>query len=395
MTVMEAPLTSHAGIYVHVPFCTRVCPYCDFAVRTGGPQARDRYVRALLTEIEARPEGPGTVDTVYLGGGTPSVLDPDSLGRILEAVGTRWRLHPDTWVSLEANPEDIAPERLRAWRDLGVRTVSLGVQSFVDAELRFLGREHDAATAVRAVQESLSAGFPIVSVDLIFGLPGQTAANWSEQLRRAAALSPQHISCYQLTVHEGTRFGRLRDRGTLQEMPDPEQAALFRLTHEVLGGRGYEGYEVSNFAAAPEHRSRHNSKYWRHLPYLGLGPSAHSFDGRRRRSWNRRTLADWAGALERSEDPREDEEDLDPTQLALEALLLGMRTRQGVDLAAIRDRTGLDLFRGNQERLQEWQRVGLVRLDGSRVLPTLDGLVIAESLVRDWEVPAPPGPTPD
>lgn len=374
-----------AGLYLHVPFCSRVCPYCDFAVTTGGPGRRAAFADALVAEIALWEGEPLSFDTVYLGGGTPSALSPAELARILEAVRSRFSLQPDTRIFLEANPEDATPAALAAWRGLGVNTLSLGVQSFDAESLVFLGRRHDPAEARAAVAAALSAGFDTVSLDLIFGLPGQTPATWRRDLEEAARLRPDHVSCYQLTVHEGTRFGTLRDRGALAELPEPEQAALFALTHEVLGAAGYEGYEVSNFARAPEHRSRHNLKYWDHTPYLGLGPSAHSFDGRRR-WWNERRLAEWQARLARGEWPVAGSEELAPGDLALETLMLGLRTRAGVDLGRFRERFGFDLAVNNRPLIERLVEQRLLEPDPARLAPTTSGLAVADALARSFEI---------
>jgi oxygen-independent coproporphyrinogen-3 oxidase len=370
-----------AGLYVHVPFCSAICPYCDFAVLTGGPERRAGFVAALGAEARRWGEGfPGSpFDTVYLGGGTPSILAADQLAALLATLRSSLPVAPDAWITLEANPEDVTDASVAAWRTLGVRTVSLGVQSFDDGALRFLGRRHDGRAARRAVELALGAGFPIVSVDLIYGLPGQYAARgmqWRRDLDTASALGPQHLSCYQLTIHERTPFGFRRDRGTLRELGEPEQATLFRLTHEELAARGWVAYEVSNFARAPGDRSRHNGKYWCHAPYLGLGPSAHSFDGTRR-WWNHRKLGPWTAALAAGAAPVAGEEPIGPAERALEHLLLGLRTCDGVDLALLR---GLGLDLAAHPLLPRLLDDGLVRRQGDRLVPTLAGWAVADGL---------------
>lgn len=385
-----------AGLYVHVPFCSRVCPYCDFAVQTGGPRKQAEFLEALLAEIEStRWEGP-PFDTLYLGGGTPSALAADDLARVVSAIRRRFPFSGSPWITLEANPEDVNQEAAARWLELGVGTVSLGVQAFDDAGLRFLGRRHDAASARAAEEACREAGVPVVSIDLIFGLPGQSPESWAGTLRTAVALAPEHISCYQLTIHEGTRFGRLAERGQLDEMPDDEQAELFLMTHRLLQDSGYRGYEVSNFAAAPRFESRHNRKYWRHVPYLGLGPSAHSFDGERR-WWNLRRLRDWAPAVREHGSGIEESELLRPGDLVLEALMFGLRTRAGVDLGALARRHAVDLLQANAELIERLGADGLIELEGTVLRPTLRGMVVAEWLVGRFEIPSPAAdpPRPD
>jgi len=418
------------GLYVHVPFCARVCPYCDFAVQTGGPERREWFARSLRREAELwgrRWRHDLTFDTVYLGGGTPSSLEPEQLAAIIETLRRSLAVDDAAAITLEANPEDVTSAAVAAWRRLGVTTLSLGVQSFDDEALRFLGRAHTPRGAVAAVEAALAGGFATVSLDLIFGLPGQSDERWRADLQQGARLCPQHISCYELTIHEGTPFGARKQRGELVEAPEERRADLFVLTHEALASAGYEAYEVSNFAAAPEHRSSHNCKYWQHAPYLGIGPSAHSFDGVSRRWWNHRRLSDWQRALEgpdrssrfdagagatspafpiagaevaspvpvlddsrvpRPALPVAGSEILSPTDLVLEALALGLRTTAGVDLARLRRRHGIDVLAANEARIEDLQRRNLLVLHPpARLTPTLRGLAVADALARELEIP--------
>jgi oxygen-independent coproporphyrinogen-3 oxidase len=352
-------------------------------VLKAGPRVRASFADQLIAEAELVADaGLGErltgFDTVYFGGGTPSILPVEELARIVGQAGRRLGVREDAWICLEANPEDVTAESLRAWRALGVRMLSLGVQSFDDGELRFLGRRHTAAQAVRAVEMAREAGFETVSVDLIFALPGQSEAAWRRNLEQAVALAPDHLSCYELTVHEGTPFERLRRRGELVEEDDEARAERFLFTHRYLADAGYPGYEVSNFARTPEHRSRHNRKYWDHTPYLGLGPSAHSFDGERRRWWNERKLADYRRLLAAGAAPRVGEETLSRDELALEALLLGLRTVAGLERVRFAARFGADP--ASAVPVAELASRGLMVVDGDRLRPTLDGLVIADSL---------------
>ena len=381
---MESP-----GLYLHVPFCSAICPYCDFAVRVGRREKRIRFVDTLLSEIgrEAgtRPGFAGAgIDTIYLGGGTPSILDREDLERILAAVRRAFAPRPDAQIFLEANPEDVGARSLAAWRRLDVSFLSLGVQSFDRRDLAFLGRRHTPAEARRSVELALGAGFETVSVDLIYGLPHHDLAAWRRTLEQAVGLGPQHLSCYELEIHRRTTFGKRRARGELEELPEAEQAELFLATHRLLRERGYRGYEVSNFARAPAggppaHESRHNRKYWRHVPYLGLGPSAHSFDGRRR-WWNERLLPRWEKKVRRGEPGTEGSEVLDDRQLALETLMLGLRTARGVDLERFRRRFGYDLVERHRARVERLVEEERLRLAGGRLVPTLEGLAVADAI---------------
>ena len=398
------------GLYVHVPFCSAICPYCDFAVARAGAGERERSVDLLLREAARWCEewtalvGAEPFDTLYLGGGTPSILTPDQLDRLVGGLTRRLPVPGDAWLALEANPEDVAPERLAHLRGLGVRTLSLGVQSFDRSALKFLGRRHTPEQAERAVEQALAAGFHTVSVDLIFGLPADRVDSGAlaRSLERLVALRPQHVSCYQLTVHEGTPFGRGLERGVIRELPETAQAEAYEQVVDTLGGAGYTAYEVSNFAltsggGAPEaagadHRSRHNRKYWRHVPYLGLGPGAHSFvplgpnRARGRRWWNERSIARWGERVEAGERPVAGEEELDPETMALEAVMLGLRTADGVDLEDFRERFGVDLVERNRALVERLVEEGLVEVAEGRLRPTVKGFAVADGLPVGFEV---------
>jgi oxygen-independent coproporphyrinogen-3 oxidase len=272
------------------------------------------------------------------------------------------------------------------------------VQSFSDHALRFLGRRHDERQARAAVETALAAAFDTVSVDLIFGIPGQSPEAWRRDLEAAAALSPGHVSCYQLTIHERTRFGVAARRGHLTEMPEAEQAVLFDLTHRLLADAGYRAYEVSNFARATGHESRHNRKYWDHTPYLGLGPSAHSLAVERpaaaRRWWNVLRTPGWEARIEAGERPVEAEESLGPRELATEAVLLGLRTADGIAVDGFAERFGFDLLAANAalvSRLAEGRLLALrTSPRGERALvPTVAGFAVADGLAAAFEIPLP------
>ncbi len=393
---MSAP-----GLYLHVPFCSAICPYCDFSVLKAGAPARKRFVEYLVAEVAlAAPDwsDPRPFDTVYFGGGTPSLLPPEDLERVLAACRSHLALAAP-WIFLEVNPEDVTPAACAAWRGLGVRTLSLGVQSFSDVALRFLGRRHGATQARVAVETALAAGFDTVSVDLIFGLPDQAPEAWRQELATVAELGPGHLSCYQLTIHPRTRFGVAARRGQLAEMPEGEQAVLFELTHRFLADAGYSAYEVSNFARGRDHESRHNRKYWDHTPYLGLGPSAHSLavaeagaPPAARRWWNERLTPRWEGRVAAGERPVEGEESLGPRELATEAVLLGLRTAAGIDLAAFAVRFGFELVSANDALVARLVAEGCLGVrDGPQgvrwLVPTASGLAVADGMAASFDVP--------
>lgn len=409
-TTSSAVLPSHTpGLYVHIPFCTRVCPYCDFAVQTGGPKKQSAYVDSLVQEIlswgaqvrghalgpvalETGQSGPAWTcaepfDSVYLGGGTPSSLTLDALETVFAALSAAFRFAGDRIVTLETNPEDVTKANLAAWRDLGINRLSLGVQSFDDDALCLLGRTHTSVDAISAVRAALAAAFDVVSLDLIYSVPGQSVDSWRATLAQAVGLEPHHISCYELTVHERTPFFDARKHGQLVEIDDDTKADLFFATHRFLAKAGYFAYEVSNFAREPANRSRHNQKYWDHSPYLGLGPSAHSFDGESVRWWNERRLDDWVDVLDEGHLPIADMEPLTREQLALEEVALKLRTTAGLDLEGIERRLGVELASLNVEVIAHLRKSGLVEAGaaGKRLVPTLEGLAVADTLAASLQ----------
>ncbi len=378
------------GLYVHVPFCSAICPYCDFAVRVGGAQQGAAFVTALEREVALWTQSPTAAwqrgfTTVYLGGGTPSALRPDQLERVVRALRAL-PVRPDAALFLEANPEDVDRERLAAWKALEVDFLSLGIQSFVDAELAFLGRRHTARQARTSVELALAAGFAVVSLDLIYGLPGQQLPAWQHSLEVVAQLLPQHLSCYELEIHARTPFGRRHARGELLPLSNEHQAEFFGFTHRFLQEAGFAAYEVSNFARDLRWRSRHNQKYWHHVPYLGLGPAAHSFDGQRR-FWNEAQFPRWQQQLARGVLAPAGEETLSRADRALETLMLGLRTPDGLGLTAWRESFGTDLRVSNRAVLERAQVAGFLRLVDDRLLPTLTGMAMADALAAAFTLP--------
>jgi oxygen-independent coproporphyrinogen-3 oxidase len=374
-----------AGLYVHVPFCSAVCPYCDFAVHTGNAAAREAFTDSLIRELKLWPEWDAPIDTVYFGGGTPSALSGSQLNRIIDAASAALPLARDARLHFEANPEDVTPDAIAQWQAMGVQMLSLGIQSFDEAELKQLGRRHTGSEAQRALQACLDADFHTVSCDLIFGLPGQSRTTLEANLAVIEALSPQHVSCYQLTIHQGTTFWKWRERGRLHELDEDSQADLYVLLSDRLQAQGLAAYEVSNFACDATHESQHNRKYWDHTPYLGVGPSAHSFSGSRR-WWNHRATGTWAAALERDQQPVAGDESLSPSALALETLMLRLRTRDGLDMAAFGTRFGIDLSKRNTALLADLLARKLVTIEGTWLRPTRTGLGVSDGIVAMFDL---------
>jgi oxygen-independent coproporphyrinogen-3 oxidase len=370
------------GVYVHVPFCRRKCRYCDFCSRPprGGAEL-DAFVDAVLCEVDLSRNGElAPAATVYAGGGTPSLLGADRLRRLLGTLRERWDVAVNAEITVEANPLDVTSSWAVAARQAGCNRLSLGVQSIIEEDLRFLGRCHRASDGPRAAETARDAGFDEIGIDLIYGLPKQTPAMLEQRLRLAVeACRPTHVSCYQLTYHEGTPLGRELRAGRYRRFTQEEEHELFVTLHRTLADLGYPAYEVSNFSRNDEHRSRHNSRYWRHVPYIGLGPSAHSFLPPVR-SWNADDVDAWLTALGRGELPPGGCEILSDEELATEAVMLALRTTDGLDLAGYRDRFGRDLPDAHRAAVDRAVRRGLLEVQEGRLRPTLDGLAVADRL---------------
>ena len=395
------------GLYVHVPFCRRKCRYCDFYSRPPAPGELDRFVAAVLQEIKLRAKGvrlSGQADTsprvgtVYFGGGTPSMLGADRLARILDGVRESWQVvtdpqsvRPDVQantsppsrrveITVEANPLDVTPDWARGAARAGFNRVSIGVQSVDEDDLRFLGRLHHAEDGPRAVAAAREAGLDEIGIDLIYGLPGQTTELLRDRVVRAVErCRPQHVSCYQLTYARGTPLWQDLEAGRVERLSNDEEYELLISLHELMAELGYPAYEVSNFSLGDAHRSRHNSHYWRHVPYVGLGPSAHLFLPPVR-SWNVRSVEDYIARIEAGELPLAGEETLTDEQLASETVMLALRTTDGLDLDLYRERFGVGLIETSRDAIQSAVARGLVTVSESRLRPTLEGLAVADRL---------------
>jgi oxygen-independent coproporphyrinogen-3 oxidase len=360
------------GIYVHFPYCKHHCAYCDFAVATPKRIPQREFTDALLAELAQRGASLGAAArTLYIGGGTPSLWEPSELSRFVDALRASPGLAEGAEFTLEANPAEVTPERIAAWRGIGVNRVSLGVQALDAPMLRAADRLHDLATAERALELIAGGGFASWSFDLIFGLAKQTLANWDETLTRALAYAPPHLSVYALTVEPRTVLARQVRDGKVRLPGDSLQARMLFRARERLRAAGMVHYEVSSYAL-PGHRAVHNSGYWEMRPYLGLGPGAHGFIAPERRANVRRPSVYIARAL--AGDPTESVEPIDPDTLAFERVMTGLRDLdRGVDLAP-------DLGRFFPVAQAE-AKAGRLRLEGSRAWLTEDGLRLMDSVL--------------
>lgn len=376
-----------AGVYVHIPFCASRCSYCDFFSTLRLDEVGHDYVEALIAEARLRKAelNGKPVKTLYMGGGTPSQLPLPLLARLIDGLKATLDLKAVEEFTLEANPDDVTPEWCAAVRALGVNRVSMGVQSFQDAVLRLVGRRHTARQAIDAVASLRHAGIDNISIDLIYGLPGQTLETWAESVRQAVDLRPQHISAYGLTYEPGTRLWQQRECGEVVEASEDQYLDMYRILVGLLQTAGYEHYEISNFAL-PGYRSRHNSSYWNETPYLGLGAAAHSYDGTMRRS----NPADLCGYIRRitSGQPACQVEDLAWWERYDERVMLGLRTADGVDAHRLRSDFGDKAWAHFVSEARRHIDAGnMICTDDGRYILTSEGIVLSDSVMRDlmWD----------
>jgi oxygen-independent coproporphyrinogen-3 oxidase len=385
---------SPLGLYVHFPFCSVRCPYCDFAVDTRAEITHDAYADAVIAEIAARRgwfAGSGPLASIYFGGGTPGLWRPDAVGRVIAAGREAFGAEAlDLEITVEANPGEVDEAHLAALHAAGVNRLSLGLQALDDRLLVALGRNHDAAAGPAAVRAARAAGFAALSVDLIFGVPGQSLDDWRRAVDGVLALAPDHVSAYALTVERGTAFGALDRAGRLARPDDEAVAAMFEHTRAALAAAGLAPYEVSSYAR-PGRRARHNGLYWAGAPYLGVGASAASFrplaDGTGWRFSNpRATDTYFASAREGGGSPRAlHAERRTAADLENEALWLGLRTTDGVDRAAHHARHGVDPLAGREAEARRCATAGWLAIDDARLRLTPSGFLFADEVAeRLW-----------
>ncbi|HCX31798.1 MAG TPA: coproporphyrinogen III oxidase [Blastocatellia bacterium] len=375
----------NAGIYIHIPFCRSRCSYCDFATGMYSAPAAERYVASLAKEIsswrvdedlDAQIEN---VDTIYFGGGTPSLLTPAQLKTLLDAVKTRFRVSAATEVTMEINPGTVTPETLAEFRRLGINRASFGAQTFDDGELARLGRSHNSDDTRRTFRYLRDAGFDNVSFDLIAGLPGQTVAGWQQNLDEAFSLMPEHLSFYLLEVHEGTPLWNHIKSG-IQPVPDEDLAAeMYEVMLDRATDAGYEHYEISNLCL-PGYESRHNTKYWTGAPYYGFGCSAHSYDGLDQRWANERDLTRYMEIVEQNDSPVVTTIKLTAEDRRAEAVFLGLRMMRGFSLNNYQREFGADLRENHEKDLSRFIEAGLIECGGDLLKLTRAGALLSNEV---------------
>jgi len=369
-----------AGIYIHIPFCRSRCSYCDFATGIYNVDAAESYVACLAQEIASYSEpAPEFVDTIYFGGGTPSLLSPDQLRRLLESVHQRFNVAAGAEVTLEMNPGTVRLEMLEEFRRLGINRASFGAQTFNDQELARLGRSHTSDETRETFRQLRAAGFDNLSLDLIAGLPGQTMEQWQRNVAEALSMRPEHLSFYLLEVHEGTPLANHIRRG-IQPKPDEELAAeMYNLMLDQAVGAGYEHYEISNLCL-PGHESRHNTKYWVGAPYYGFGCSAHSYDGLARRWSNERDVDVYVNLIEAGQSPIVERRELNEKDRRAEAVFLGLRMMGGYNVREYQSRFGRDLIEQHRYELIRFSEAGLIELNNDVLKLTRTGALLSNEV---------------
>ena len=370
-----------AGIYIHIPFCRSRCSYCDFATGLYENSLADRYVDAVVSEITRASHHVDhrMVDTIYFGGGTPSLLTPAQVDKLMKTVGQHFTVDPFAEITMEMNPGTVTVEDLRELRRLGINRASFGAQTFDDAELAKLGRCHNTADTLRTFQDLRSAGFDNVSFDLIAGLPGQSLARWEQNVSRALELAPEHLSFYLLEVHASTPLAEHIKRG-IQPAPDDDLAAvMYESMLEQAEAAGYKHYEISNLCR-PGLESRHNLKYWTAEPYFGYGCSAHSFDGFMRRWSNIRDVKEYVSAIQQGASPVVEQRDLTVADTRAEAVFLGMRLMSGVDTKQYQRLFGINLREEFSDDIARFEEAGLLALEGDMMRLTRAGALLSNEV---------------
>ena len=370
-----------AGIYIHIPFCKRRCIYCDFFSTTQS-EKKSAYVHALCQELDMRKdylEGED-IETIYLGGGTPSQLTQKELEEIFSSLYNIYKVKENAEITLEANPDDLTPEYIHMLRTLPINRISMGIQTFQEETLKLLHRRHTARQAIEAVKHCREAGFQNISIDLMYGLPGETLETWKEDLQQAIALHPEHISAYHLIYEEGTALWKLREQKQVEEADEDLSVTLFKTLIEELTHAGYEHYEISNFCLPGLH-SRHNSSYWTGKKYLGCGPSAHSFNGTSRQ-WNVASLDQYIQSIQQGELDYEIEE-LDIYTRYNDFVITTIRTHWGMSLSHLRSTYGENLYQYCLRMAKPHLEQGVLEIKEDTLKLTKEGIFISDGIMSD------------
>ena len=370
-----------AGIYLHIPFCKTRCIYCDFYSTTRS-ELKTRYVHALCHELGMRKEylKGEPIETIYFGGGTPSQLEEADFKRIFETIRENYGMEHCREITLEANPDDLSQEYLKMLSSLPFNRISMGIQTFDDTTLRLLKRRHNSQTAIEAVRRCREAGFQNISIDLIYGLPGETDQRWAQDLQQAVSLNVEHISAYHLIYEEGTPLYKMLQQHSVSQVDEDSSLNFFSTLIDTLSVAGYEHYEISNFCK-PGMYSRHNTSYWQGVPYLGCGPSAHSFDGDSR-EWNVASLNQYLSSVEQGQRQHETEQ-LDTQTRYNEYIITGLRTMWGISTEELKSKFGDRLWKYCLEQAKPYLENGKLELHNDRLKLTREGIFVSDGIMSD------------
>jgi len=374
-----------AGIYIHIPFCKKLCFYCDF-YHIISPGDNSAFIDTLLKETSLRQYylGNETISTIYFGGGTPSLLSVKELGLLLGQINRLFRVEENCEITIELNPDDVKPTYLRGLKKLNINRISLGIQSWNDSHLKVLNRRHDSSQALFALKETLKAGFENITIDLIYGVPGMSTGEWTSNLDFTFSFDIKHLSAYHLTFEKGTVFGKMLEKGQIAEINEEESTSMFNILIEKAESAGFVQYEISNFGK-PGYFSKHNSNYWKQVIYLGLGPSAHSFNGYSRQ-WNIRDLDGYIKFVNSGESFFESEE-LDSKVRFNEYIMTSLRTMWGIDLEYIEktyEKEGYDYVVNLAGKFRDY---GLMKQNKNTLVLTNQGKMICDNIISEFMMP--------
>ena len=381
---MDLKHAEPAGVYIHIPFCVRKCYYCDFYSVTDR-SLEHGFLNALMEEIDLSRTIPLLFDTIYLGGGTPSVFEAQDISRIINKLNETLKIQSDTEITMEVNPGTVNTRKLEDYKAAGINRINIGVQSFLDSNLNFIRRIHSGRDACEALISAGKAGFDNIGLDLIYGIPGQTPKSWLSDLSKAVEFEPEHLSCYMLTYESGTPMEEDRQKNRFKPVDDGSVCRLFDITIDFLKSHGYMQYEISNFARSISSKSRHNRKYWSSVPYLGLGPAAHSFFEPVRR-WNHYSIKKYIKALNDSIPPVEEKELLTEEQLMLEAVYLGLRQTEGIDIPAFNKKFRVDFRSLFSELITHFKENRLMKFVETRCALTQKGMLFTDSITKSMSL---------
>lgn len=359
------------GLYIHIPFCKSKCPYCDFYSIVSSSLI-DKFLDSIFIEMDFYKSFVKKIDTLYLGGGTPSILNKEQIFKLIKNIKSKFKFTLNPEITIEVNPDSINLEKLKIYKELGINRISVGVQSFNDNELKFLKRIHNVKQSINTLEQIRKVGFDNLNIDLMYGFENQTEKNWENTLKQTMDFKPEHLSCYMMTIEKSTLFGKMLKQKKIKELNEDFQCRLFIKTSEFLQENGYIHYEISNFAR-PNFLSRHNTKYWNHIQYIGLGPAAHSFK-KRKRWWNYKSIYKYCQNLRNNILPVEDFEILTKEQFILEKIYLGFRTKNGVEIKFLKINPKWETI------LEYLQKNKLVSVINDRVISTIKGFLISDQL---------------